>query len=164
MNVGIITVRKKWNNAPCFLVEGIKKGIRDLLEINTNFKNIRFIFCKFTIHTPNQLYIDPNNIKDLDVILIPFWIGGQILDCNLSEIKNKTKIKICMYSGHALYHKRPPYKLNLITKQFSKGQLSERQWENFNAIDYFFVVNKLFPLENEIEIGCGKFNWLKPKK
>ena len=164
MNVGIITVRKRWNNAACFLVEGIKQGIRELLEEKHDFKDIRFIFSRFTIHTPSHLYIDPNNIKDFDVIVIPFWIGSQILDCNLHEIKERTNIKICVYSGHAPYHKRPPYELDLITKQFSQGQLSKSQWKNFNAIDYFFVANKVFPIENEIEIGCGKFDWLKPNK
>lgn len=164
MNVGIITVRKRWNNAPSFLIEGIKQGIRELLEEKYNFKNVRFIFSKFTIHTPTKLYIDPESIKDFDVILIPFWIGAQILDCNLHEIKQNNNTKICMYSGHAPYHKRPPYQLDLITKKFSQGQLSDNQWKNFNAIDYFFVVNKFFPLDNEIEIGCGKFDWLKPNK
>ena len=164
MNVGIITVRKRWNNAPFFLIEGIKQGIRELLEDKHDFNNIRFIFSRFTIHTPSRLYLDPKQIKDFDVIIIPFWIGGQILDCNLQEIKEKTNTKICVYSGHAPYHKRPPYELDLITKEFHQGQLSDKQWANFKAIDRFFTVNKIFPLDNEIEIGCGKFDWLKPDK
>lgn len=164
MKVGIITVRKRWNNAACFLTEGIKHGIRDLIQEKYNFEDIKFIFSRFTIHTPKKLYIEPDSVKDFDIIIIPFWIGGQILNCNLSEIKEKNNIKICTYSGHAIYHKRPPYELDIINKKIYKGTLTDNQWKNFNAIDYFFVVNKMFPLENEIEIGCGKFDWLKPKK
>ncbi len=163
MRIGIITVRKRWNNAASFLVEGIKHGIRDLIEEKYDFKDIKFIFSRFTIHTPKKLYIDPENIKDFDIIVIPFWIGDQILNCNLHEIKEKNNIKICLYSGHALYHKRPPFELDIINKKLSQGMLTNNQWKNFNAINYFFVVNKIFPLENEIEIGCGQFDWLKPK-
>lgn len=164
MKIGIITVRKRWNNAPYFLIEGIKQGIRDLLCENYHFNNNEFIFIRFTHHTPSKLYIDPESVKNLDIIIIPFWIGNQILQCNLKELKEKTNIKICTYSGHAIYNKIPPFEFDFKFKEFKQGKLTNKEWENFNAIDYFFVVKKLYPFKNEIEIGCGKFDWLLPNK
>ncbi len=157
MKIAIIVVRKKWNNAPYFLIEGIKKGIRELIFDKYDFKEIDFTFVKFTVHTPNELYINPETVKDYDVLLIPFWIGDKILNCNLYEIKKETNVKICLYTGQSAYCGEP-FKSDFVKKEVYQGSLSDYKWRNFLSIDRFFVVKKYFSYEKEIEIGCGQFD------
>jgi len=157
MKIAIIVVRKKWNNAPYFLTEGIKKGLRELISDDFDFKNIEFTFIKFSIHTPDKFYINPETVKYYDIILIPSWIGERILNCNLKELKEKTKAKICLYTGQSLYYGKP-FENDFVKKEVYQGDLSNYQWNNFLAIDKFFVVKKMFPFEKEIEIGCGQFD------
>jgi len=163
MKVAVIVVRKRWNNAPSFLVEGIKKGLTDAI-IDGESAQIDFSFVRFAIHEPDKLWIDPEEVKKYDVLLIPFWIGERILNCNLLELK-KMGLRICLYTGIAPYNCRPPFDFSISAKEMRQGQLSDLQWETLNAVDKFFVVKKTFPFDKEIEIGCGQFEeWLKPDK
>jgi hypothetical protein len=157
MDVGVVTVRKRWNNAPTSLSEGIKKGITSLKEKNESMNGVNFIFTPFTIHDPYKLYIDPSTVSDFQTIIIPFWIGERIFKCNLSELKEKLNIKICLYTGLSTYQ-FPHFNCDFNKKTIEKNNITDQQWKNFESVDKFFVVKKLFSYNKEIEVGCGQFD------
>ena len=164
MNVAVVMVRKGWNNAATFLAEGIKRGISDLVIDSGKRTEDRFVFIRFSAHNDRRLYLDPERCRGYDVLLIPFWIGPHVLDCNLAEIKERAGCKIVVYSGRSIYHKSPPFRHDVRDKDVGQGELSARQWENFEAIDKFLTVKKLFPYHKEFEVGCGQFGWIGTEK
>ena len=160
MKVGVIVVRKQWNNAPSFLVEGIKKGIGELLAKGFDFQGVDYSFCRFTVHEPGRLHVDYEDVKDYDLLLFPVWIGDKILKCNLTELKAKG-LKIVTYTGLSPFCKRPPFDYDLVTRELFQGSIPNVQWENMKAIDRFLVVKSIYPFPQEREVGCGQFGeWL----
>ncbi|MFW5794540.1 MAG: hypothetical protein ACOCV1_03545, partial [Bacillota bacterium] len=158
-HVGIIVVRKQWNNAPSTLIEGIKRGISELiLNKDKSLDDIKYVFSKFTIHNPHKLYISPKSVSMFDILLIPIWIGRKILNCNLKELKETLGIKIVLYTGTSPYIRKPPFDYNLRDFKLFQGQLSDKEWQNLNSVDKFLVVKKKTSNINEIEVGCGQFN------
>ena len=150
MNIGIICIRKRWNNAPSFLIEGLKEGIFLLKEKNFTFKDTKFTFCPFTIHNPEKIYISPESVKHFDCIIIPFWISKLLFEINLKQIKDMG-IKVYSYTGISPYQ-TPYFKIDF--PNILQDQLKDHEWQNYLAIDKFFVVHKTFP--QEVEIGCGQ--------
>jgi hypothetical protein len=164
MKVGVIVVRKQWNNAPSFLVEGIKRGITELLTESYDFQGIGFSFCRFTVHEPGRLHVNYEDVKAYDLLLFPVWIGNKVLKCNLAELKAKG-LKIVTYTGLCPFGKRPPFDYDLVTKELFQGDISSSEWKNLQSIDKFLVVKSLYPFQKEKEVGCGQFEeWLTQEK
>lgn len=154
MNVGIIAVRKRWNNAPSFLLEGLKDGLRAVAEKDGGLSH-DFVFSRFTVHDQRgRLAISPESVAMFDAIVVPFWIGPYLLECNLADVKTETGVKIVTYTGRSLFFNET---FGSTQGEISQGGLTNAQWRNFLAIDRFLVVKKLSTHSSEREIGCGQF-------
>ena len=157
MNVGIIVVRKRWNNAPSFLVEGLKAGLQAARKEDGDLPH-KFVFTRFTTHTQRgQLTISPDDVSMFDVLVIPFWIGPYLLNCNLAGLKASTGVKIVTYTGRSLFY-NDAFDYRSSPTEVKQGSLTDEQWRNFEAIDKFLVVKKMSMHPNETEIGCGQFD------
>jgi hypothetical protein len=163
IKIAVLCVRKQWNNAPSFLIEGIKNGIRNISIKNIDFfKDIQIIFVRLDIHEPERLYIDPKKLKGFDFIIFPIWIGKRISKCNLFDIKSKTNAKIISYSGFAPFDDKKDFEITNNEYKFLSN--NQEELNNFNSIDKFFVIKKKYINNKEIEIGCGQFDWIYPEK
>lgn len=162
--IAILCVKKQWNNAPSFLIEGIKNGIRNILVNNIDFfKEIQIVFIKLDIHEPEKLYINPKKLKGFDFIIFPIWIGKKISKCNLYEIKTKTGAKIISYSGFSPFSDKKDFEI-IDNNEYIFLSKNQEELENFNSIDKFFVIKKKYLNKKEIEVGCGQFDLLYPEK
>lgn len=148
----IVNSLKRRNNAVSNLAVGLRFGFQ---SIDQDF---------YVIQYQSERVIDPSKItEDTDFVIIPHWIGREAFTINIGDIRRiRPHVKIGLYTGTSPFWDGCSWVSYNPSNRFLNC-LEDDIRDNFNAIDFYFVVSPKTGIRpfNQVDVGMGELPEIK---